>query len=69
MERLLSLLNDKNYKYNYNKNDEVVEFGSLELCLTTKGNLGIFDKNKKGVNEKNYICTMPIDNAINCLGI
>lgn len=69
MEKIIELLKSKGYRFNYDDEDKVLEFGALELCLTTKGNIGIFDKNKKGVNEKNYICTIPVDNAIACLGI
>lgn len=60
MDNIINKIVDSGLAYKYNAEDKVITINSIELCLTTKGNIGVFDKN-------NYIATLPVDKALSIL--
>lgn len=62
MEEITNMLDKNNIKYNYDNIDEVVAVGALELCLTTKNNIAIF-------NDTKYMSTVSKEHAIKILNL
>ena len=64
MDEIIELLEKGSIKYIYNKEDEVITIGNIEVGLTTNGNVSIFDK-----KEDKYISTLSKEHAIKALNI
>ena len=62
MNEIIQILDNNKIKYNYDNIDEVVSVGALELCLTTKNNIAIF-------NDTKYMSTVSKEHAIKILNL